>query len=60
MGKGTGLGLSICYSIIRRLGGDISVQSETDKGTAFTLFLPYSPPPDLHKSIDDIDAVLEV
>ncbi|HTY22269.1 MAG TPA: ATP-binding protein [Desulfomonilaceae bacterium] len=40
VGKGTGLGLSISYSIIRQMGGDISVQSELGKGTEFTVFLP--------------------
>ncbi len=54
VGKGTGLGLSICYSIMKRLGGDISVQSEPGKGTIFNLFLPYSPPPDLKESIDEV------
>lgn len=54
VGKGTGLGLSICYSIIRRLGGDISVQSEPGKGTEFTFFLPYSPPSDLQESINEV------
>ena len=42
VGKGTGLGLSISYSIIKQLGGDISVQSEPDKGTQYNLFLPFS------------------
>ena len=57
VGKGTGLGLSICYSIIKRLGGDVSVQSELDKGTIFTIFLPCSPPPDLKASIDQMPKV---
>lgn len=54
VGKGTGLGLSICYSIIRRLGGDVTVRSEIGKGTEFTIFLPFSPPPDLQESIDEV------
>lgn len=39
-GKGTGLGLSICHSIIVRLGGRISVESEPGKGAQFTVRLP--------------------
>ena len=51
VGKGTGLGLSICHSTIQQLGGDIAVHSELNKGTEFTLFLPYRPPTDLQESI---------
>ena len=40
VGKGTGLGLSISYSIIRHMGGKISVHSEVGKGTEFIVFLP--------------------
>ncbi|WP_319406472.1 ATP-binding protein [uncultured Desulfosarcina sp.] len=40
MGRGTGLGLSICYSIIRRLGGQIQVKSVLNQGTDFTIRLP--------------------
>ncbi len=39
-GKGTGLGLSICYTIIKNMGGDISVISQVDKGTTFVIRLP--------------------
>lgn len=39
-GKGTGLGLSICQGIITRLGGAISVETETGKGACFTIHLP--------------------
>ena len=49
--KGTGLGLSIVYSIVKRLGGTISVQSEPGTGTDFTIVLPYTPPKELRESL---------
>jgi signal transduction histidine kinase len=42
VGKGTGLGLSISYSIIKNHNGHINVESEINKGTTFTLTLPFS------------------
>ncbi len=38
--QGTGLGLSITYGIIKKLGGDISVESEEGIETTFTITLP--------------------
>ncbi|MBC2717846.1 MAG: GHKL domain-containing protein [Desulfobacteraceae bacterium] len=42
VGKGTGLGLSTCYGIIEHLGGNITVTSELNVGTVFTVQLPIS------------------
>ncbi|MBI3581859.1 MAG: PAS domain S-box protein [Nitrospinae bacterium] len=39
-GKGVGLGLSIANTIVRDLGGTISVNSEAGKGTCFKIILP--------------------
>jgi signal transduction histidine kinase len=39
-GKGTGLGLSVSYKIIEKHEGDISVESEPEKGTKSTIHLP--------------------
>lgn len=38
--NGTGLGLPICQRIIQEHHGNISVQSEPNKGTSFHVFLP--------------------
>jgi two-component system NtrC family sensor kinase len=40
IGKGTGLGLSIAYDIIKKHGGEISVNSVVRKGTTFTISIP--------------------
>jgi two-component system NtrC family sensor kinase len=42
-GYGTGLGLPITYGIVKRMGGDIKVQSREKEGTTFTVYLPKKP-----------------
>jgi signal transduction histidine kinase len=39
-GRGTGLGLSVSLGIVRKHGGDISVESVPEVGTTFTVTLP--------------------
>lgn len=38
--QGSGLGLAVSYSIMKKHGGHIEVESETGRGTTFTLLLP--------------------
>ncbi|MSP74258.1 MAG: sensor histidine kinase [Myxococcales bacterium] len=46
IGQGTGLGLAISNDIVRRLGGELSVVSQLDVGTTFTISLPIQGPPE--------------
>ena len=40
VGQGLGLGLAVSYNIIKRLGGDIDVESQVGKGSKFSVRMP--------------------
>jgi two-component system NtrC family sensor kinase len=52
-GKGTGLGLAISSDIVRRCGGQLSVDSRPGDGTTFTVRLPAGPTPTVAQRNND-------
>jgi two-component system sensor histidine kinase SenX3 len=42
---GTGLGLALAREVVRMHGGDVTVESQLDRGSVFTLRLPATAPP---------------
>jgi signal transduction histidine kinase len=41
--SGTGLGLSICFSVVKKHGGSIEVESRPGQGTEFRVYWPADP-----------------
>ena len=40
--SGTGLGMILTKELLDKLGYDIAIKSEIDKGTSFTIEIPFS------------------
>jgi len=51
--KGSGIGLATAYSVIKRHGGMIDVDSEVDFGTSIFVYLPASPGSEIGTPTDD-------
>jgi signal transduction histidine kinase len=50
--RGTGLGLALTARIINVHGGEISVESEPDRGAVFRIHLPIDGPGDSKEVVD--------
>ena len=59
---GTGLGLVISRRFAQMMGGDITVQSQTNKGSTFTLTLPLNVDVDPAKSVegDSVESAFDI
>jgi signal transduction histidine kinase len=57
--SGTGLGLNITHSYIQRMNGSISVKSEPEKGTTFTVLFPLFNEEQLRKEAEAATAEAE-
>lgn len=65
VGIGTGLGLSICRGIVTKFGGELSLQSEVNRGTCFRVTLrpaqaAGAPSPSVSAPPEDLSQILIV
>lgn len=59
VGKGTGLGLATAYAIVNQHSGYISVESEKDKGSTFSVYLPLAEADLAEKAAEALAPALE-
>jgi PAS domain S-box-containing protein len=57
LGKGTGLGLSTVVTIVKQHDGFITVYSEANMGTCFTVYLPALESADIDQSPEDLEVL---
>lgn len=55
--EGSGIGLAVVREIVERHGGSISVESQLDEGTSFTVQIPLSTGERQHESGEELDAL---
>lgn len=55
VGQGTGMGLSVVHGIVKSHSGEISVSSEVDNGSVFSVYLPL-----INQSAQNEEAVREI
>ena len=58
---GTGLGMAIVRELIEKMGGSITVESEPDEGSTFTVVIPFEidSSPIVNNPSDELDSVSE-
>jgi PAS domain S-box-containing protein len=57
---GSGLGLSICKAYTELMGGTLTLESEPNRGTRFTVCIPYKPVNPTEPIVRDLEGVGEV
>ena len=56
VGVGTGLGLSMCYRMVKKAGGELTVQSRLGEGATFCISMPLNP--ELARGADSTHAAI--
>jgi len=56
VGRGTGLGLTVSYGFIKRMNGEIKVESALNRGSTFTIMLPIKEEAEVEYERQDIDS----
>lgn len=50
--KAPGLGLTVVHSVVQHQGGQVELVSEPNKGTTVTMYIPFTPPGNVHRPMD--------